>query len=552
MSGGSLDASLLAELRALESARSRYQIEHPGAPLGPEDPDVRRLLEALAYSAVRTRHTMLRNQHLTWRRLLSGYFNFILQPLPAMAMAQAVVTARLNEAVVLPRGAMLRCTTLDGFVGTFQTAAELRVVPITLTGCEVVLRKQGFRLILAFASQYPRADDVGLLRLYVHYLDNYLAALRVQHNLQHHLQRCIAVYDSAVGPTTEGPECEVVFGPHFDEPYEADIQNPLERARTFFHFPEQDLQINFRVPPSPRTWTRLSLCFDLDPSWPRDPPVYRELFHPFTVPVYNLRRLFARPIEVDGTQDTYPVRYMMEDPSFSLHRAHGVYRATQDGMEPLPAAALADLQPAYDLDEQATTDGNSGYCLVVRMPEAFAKPERLLVDASWYQPEFAQHAVGPIRVTALDHNVLGLDWQTVGPVRAPLECPVRHDPERLLSLLALKMKPILEREELLELLALFGSIDTGPYRDLPARLVNLAVEVVPDGRLQGAGIRHLYHVMMKPGEPHEEPLRARFLTQLGAILDAWDYEARVELTAHSGSGPLPASAPESTRGARWR
>ena len=500
---------------------------------------MRRLIEALAYSGVRTRVAMQRNLHATWRRLLSGYFSFLLQPLPAMAMVQGVVTARMTETTVLPRGSLLLLTTLDGFAGQFQTLAELRVVPMALKHCEILLRAQGFRLVLKFISQHPRGDSVGLLRLQIHYLDNYLAALRVQHNLQGHLQRCIAVYDTVVGPNTEGAPCEVTFGPQYDEPYEAEIQNPLEQAREFFHFPEQDLSIQVRVPPPQRKWSQLLLCFDLDASWPRDPPVYLDNFRPFTVPVRNVRRSFAQPIECDGTQDAYPIRYIMEDRSFALHRPYGIYRTTPDGLEPLHPGALGDIRPTYELEEQEIADGNTSHFLLVRMPEAFANPQQLIVDATWYQPEFAQHAVGPIKVALMDRNVLGLDWRTVGAVRAPLECALRQDPDRLLYLLSLKMKPVLDRDELLELLSMLGSVDVGAYRALPPQLREMAVEVVPDGRMQGSGIRHIYHAMMTPHAPEDEPLMARFLTQLGMILDAWDYEARVELRAHSGSGPLP-------------
>lgn len=555
MSSDRLDTALLAELRALDKSRIRYQLEHPGALLEQEDPDVRRLIEALAYSGVRTRQAVQRNLQATWRRLLSGYFSFLLQPLPAMAIAQALVTARMTETTVLPRGTMLRLTTLDGFVGHFQTLAELRVIPMTMTRCDILLRAQGFRLALKFVSQYPRGDEVGMLRMQLQYLDNYLAAMRVQHNLQTHLQRCIAVYDSPVSPDTEGPACEVIFGSYYEEPHDADTQNPLEQARAFFHFPEQDLAIHVRVPPSPRKWSQLSLCFDLDADWPQDPPIYGDLFRLFAVPIRNLRRSFAEPIECDGTRDQYPIRYLTDDRSFALHRPHGIYRSTPDGMEPLRAAALGDIRPTYELEEPEPPEpGGSGhnFYLTVRMPEAFAKPQRLLVDASWYQPEFAQHAVGPLKVELMDRSILGLDWRSVGSVRGPLLCPLRQDPDRLLYLLSLKMKPVLEREELLELLAMFGSLDSGAYRELPQQLREMAVEVVPDGRMQGAGIRHVYHVMMAPHRAEDAPLLGRFLARLGTILDAWDYEARVELRAHSGNGPLPVLALSRREGDRPR
>lgn len=537
MSGDSLEKSLLAELRALDSARARYQIEHPAAPLAQEDPDVRRMIEALAYTQVRTRHAARRNLQSTWRRLLSSYFDFLLQPLPAMAMVQALVTARMSEAAVLPRGTMIQLTTLDGFAGEFQTLAELRVVPMTLSRCDVLLRAQGFRLALKFTSQYLRGDAVGLLRLQIHYLDNYLAALRVQHNLKQHLQRCIVIYDSVVAHDSDGPLCEVSFGQQPEEPYEAQTQNPLEHARAFFHFPEQDLSIQVRVPPSPRKWTQLSICFDLDASWPRDPPVYLDNFRPFTVPVRNVRRAYSQPIECDGTQDAYPIRYLTEDRSFALHRAAGVYTTTPDGLAPLRAGALGDIRSSYELDELELPGGLAHY-LVVRMPEAFARPQLLLVDATWYQPEFAQHAVGPLRLELMDRNVLGLDFRSVGTVRTSLECPLRQDPERLLYLLSLKMKPVLDRDELCELLSMLGSVELGAYRTLPEKLREMVVEVVPDGQMQGASIRHVYHARMAPSEREDEPLVERFLTYVGMILDSWDYEASVELRRHSGSGPL--------------
>lgn len=535
MSEDRLEDNLLAELRALEVSRSRYQMEHPGALLGAEDPDVRRMIEAMAYSAVRTRMATTRNLHATWRRLLSSYFQFILQPLPAMTIARAVPTARMSESVVLPRGANLELLTLDGFPGNFVTLAELRIVPMTLSRCEIMMRRQGFRLVLTFDSQYQRGDDIGLLRLYVHYLDNYLAALRVQWNLQTHLQKCSVFYDTAFLGDTPGTPCEVIFGPHYDEPYEAEARNPLEQARDFFHFPEQDLLINIRVPPAQRTWRQVSICFDLDQDWPRDPPIYREIFHPFAVPVMNIRRSFAQPIEADGTQDMYPIRYLTEDPSFAVHRTLGVYRTTDEGIEPLRAAVLGDIRPTYEIEEQSYFGGGTGYALSVQMPQAFGNPQRLLVDATWHQPEFARHAVGPIQTSLLDRSVIGLDWQIIGAVRAPQGSPLRQSPDQLLYLLSLKMKPTLELDELLQLLSMFGSVDAGIYRELPRRLRALHVEVVPDGNLQGAGIRHIYHLLMEPHEREEAPLHARFLAQLGTILDAWDYEARVEIRAKFGS-----------------
>lgn len=546
MSVQRLDQALLAELRELDLLRTRHQLEHPSPQLGAEDPDVRRMIEAMAYSLVRTRLNTQRNLQTTWRRLLSSYFHFLLQPLPAMVMGRAMVSAGLSETVVLPRGSHLKLRTLDGFIGSFTTQSELRVVPANLAAIDVQLRRDGYRLILYMESQYKRSDDLGVLRFYIHYLDNYLAALRVQRNLERHLQRCSVVYDTAVRPDTEGAPCEVSFGSYFDEHYEGDDQNPLEKARNFFHFPESDLFMNIRVPAAQRSWLRFAIVLDLDGDWPRDPPVYREVFVPWAVPLTNVVRSVSRPIEVDGTQDAYPIRYAFDDYSFVLHRSHGVFRLLPNGLERLHSATLNSIHPSFEVEEQSELGSIGGYSLLLRMPEAFAKSQSLVVDATWFQPEFASHAVGPIEVKLWDRTAPGLLWETVGLVRAPLECPLRQDADRLLHLLSLKMKPILEREEIAEILSMFGSIDAGVYRDMPARLMDVAVETVPDGQLQGAGIRHLYHVLLRPYEPEEEPLVARFLAQLLKLLDAWDYDARVELRTEQGSGALRALPAQST------
>jgi hypothetical protein len=48
---------------------------------------------------------------------------------------------------------------------------------------------------------------------------------------------------------------------------------------------------------------------------------------------------------------------------------------------------------------------------------------------------------------------------------------------------------------------------------------------------------------MTPWEAAEAPLCWNFLTQMRALLDAWDYEARVELAPHVGEAMLPRPLP---------
>lgn len=524
-----LQQAVLNELRALDDERVRYQLEHPSASLGMEDPDVRRLIEALAYSAVRTRQATMQNLFSTWKRLLSGYFHFILQPLPAMAMVQALVTPHMTEPVTLTRGSSLQITTLDGAIGNFQTTAELRVVPINLARTELQMNRHGYRLVMTFLSIHQRADDLGAIPIHINYLDNYQAALRLHYLLQKHLHLCSAFYEAGFGPDTVGVPCDVTFGSYYDRPYEDNEQNPLSQVRSFFHFPVQDLMIQVKVPKTTQYWNKFYLCFDLNADFPKEVPLYREVFHPFSVPVINHRRAFASPIECDGTKDEYPIRYLESDPSYVLERVMGVYRTTSRGLEPLGQAALGSYRHSYEVEEINTQKQTPQYALLVRRPEAFAEPQQLLVDALWYQPYFATQTAGPVSVTLLERIAVGVDFRQVGLMAPPMEGSLRTQPDRLLQLLSMKMKPVLGREDLLDLLAMFGSVDVGPYAKTLKLLGQVFLSVAPDTTGNGSGIRHVYELELKLHEQEEIPLLVRLVEQLTQIFAAWDYEARVEV-----------------------
>lgn len=535
---GSMDQGLLSELHALESFRRRYSVEEPAAQVDAQDPDVARLLEALAYSAVRTRQAVLRNLSTTWRRLLSGYFQPLLSPLPAMAMIEAQVTARMTETVVLPSGSELRVTTPQGFVASFQTLAELRVVPLTLDRCETLRGGSGFRLVLTFSSRLPRSDAVGLLRLYVHYLDDYLAALTVHQQLQQHLQRAFVVYDAPVHDRSDGPACRIEFGSAAGDPGEADSQNPLAAVRSFFHFPQQELLIGVSVPPPRRPWTRLSLCFDLASDWPQRPTIYREIFRPFVVPARNLLRAPAQPIECDGTQDLYPIRFVHPDPSYRLHSVIGVYQLTGAGLEPIPPATLSESAPSYEVEPDSGPAGGERPALLLRLPRALVQPVHVSIDARWQQPNLNEHLSGRLSVTLPNRSALGMELALIGAPRRGLFTTLGQDPGNLLRLLALKMKSVLDLNDITALLAMLESVEQGPYRGFLKRIRMLTVAVKPDETVRGAGIRHSYQLLVPTPPTAEEPLWRTFCAKLQELLDAWDYEGRAEVRRESDAAAL--------------
>ncbi|HZI02774.1 MAG TPA: type VI secretion system baseplate subunit TssF, partial [Archangium sp.] len=225
----------LNELDALERFRRRFLESHPTVPLDREDPHVRRLIESMAFFSVQTRLATQHNLRSTWLRLFSSFFDFLLQPLPAVAHVQALPAEKMTETVVLARGTELRLSPAHGEPGTFRTRRSLRILPISQAGTDVVRLADGrFRLILRFESSFPRRDAVGLFSLHVRHLDEYRPSLAVFHALRKHITQVGVVYDARADESSACTPCEYSFG---TAPAEADdvgaYGHPLQRVRAF-------------------------------------------------------------------------------------------------------------------------------------------------------------------------------------------------------------------------------------------------------------------------------------------------------------------------------
>lgn len=540
-----MDGEFLKELKALDEFRLRFRARHPEAQLERDDPDVRRLVESLAFFTVRTRLLAQHNLVATWQRLFANYFDFLLAPMPSMALVQAQVTLRRTEVGVLGRGSEIKVTAADGAVGTFRTLEDLRVLPIRLHRVQVLLLPHGgYRLVLILRSSNPRSEQLGMLRLHVRYLDDYATSLRALYNLRVHLVRASVVYDQAVDEKSTGTACQVSFGdlPEGTDSAEGD-PHPIEKVRSFFHFPEQELFLNVNVPPWQRSWSQVSLCLDLGPDWPRTPAPTPELFQLGVVPVVNLRRENAQPIKVDGTQDAYPIRYAHPGREYALRALRGVYamdpKDKARGPTPLRQGVLPGVNTSetYELEEREDASGTTPW-IVLRMPDAFMRPRLLLIDATWHQPRFDEHATGRLKVGLVDRTLEGIDWRVLGPVRPHAESPMRGNALALIEALSMNMKAVLTLDELRALLTWISPSREGSFRALPAKLRELSSEQSPDSALRGIGIRHIYRIKMEAYDPDDEALVFTFLTKIRSLLDTWNHEASVELQPDTSGSPL--------------
>lgn len=541
------NVQMLAELRALEAHRKVYQDLHPAARINKEDPDVDRIIEALAFFSLRTRQAVNKNLRSLFERLFKNYFDFLLAPLASMGMIQGRATQQRAEPAILPRGSEFVVTAQDGATGVFRTLQEVRILPVRLRRVRQPLIRPhgGYRLILEFQAPSARLLQLGVLRLHVNYLDDYVMSAKILYQIQRHFQNAHIVYDRPVDAETHGERVTVSYGVLRDVADNLDNVHPIEQIRRFFHFPEQELYLNIAIPQSTKPWTRFAICLDLDSNWSRTPHLNQDVFQLFAVPAVNLRRELAQPILCDGTQDSYPIRHPSPGREFSLQKVKGVFQLTPQGLEALPAGNLpspGSSGDAWEVEESMDERGRLRHDLIVRMPDAFAVPRKLAVDAFWYQPQFSRHAIGALLVKLQNRHLEGVEWNMLGGLRPEQESPLRDDFAGLLQMLALKMKPTLGKQEIISIFSYMGTLREGPYKLFPGKLLRVDFEIQPDPQRR-AGMKHVYSIDVDSDLAEDEPLLVHFLSQTMRMLDAWNQDADVELRLTIAGQPPPPKLP---------
>lgn len=536
---------LLEELRAIEAHRTRHLREHPGLRIDREDPELRLILEALAFSAARTRIASLQGQEALWQRLFRSELDYLLRAQPAMAMLRLDVTLGLVEPLTLPTGSLFRLSPAqgDGPAADFTTRSARTVLPLSYVAQELQPLRAGYRLVLHFEAPFPRSEPPGTLSLYLDYLDDYLSSLLVQYQLRLHTRRVHVLYDAVVGPGSDGRTCAVHFGatPPATEIGPRDARHPIERVRDFFHFPQEHLFLHIQIPPPRRLYRRISICIDLSSEYRPEPPLFRDLFVPYAVPLHNARRDFSRPLLCDGTRETYPIQNLLDDPGLALLRPLAVYELTPDGMAPLPPAALAAPGDTFEIEARTLFDGEGesrrGHVLYPRLADALLRARQLVVDGLWHQPGLAQGG-RPLAATAADRSYPGLSFHVLGPLRPTADSPLEGVPGSLLELLALKMRPTLDLAGLRSLLYALGVASHPRYSEAVDRVLDLRATVSRDGSVRDLGIRHEYHINISAYPNEHEPIIWNLLRCIHEVLDAWNHDAATALHIDTGGAPL--------------
>ncbi|WP_437590295.1 type VI secretion system baseplate subunit TssF [Sorangium sp. So ce1000] len=494
---------------------------------GTDDPDVRRLIEAMAFFSARTRASASAAMRAAIIRLAGGLLDNLFAPMPAAALLQADGWGLLDAPIELPEGTQMRVETYDGRASIFSTRGPLPVRPIRIQKAEIARSARGAELRIHLAARVPQKGQIEL-PFFVRRHGDYNAGAELHEELRRHFLRAVATKDNGIDRA-----CDVSFEPPAPaRPWDTgESGSPIDRIRSFFHAPEQALLFRVSVPAEGPAPERLTLTISLGASFPEQLSVTADTFALFVVPMQNAWSDLAEPISVDGTSDARQVRL--------LHSAlegvepvtvRGIYRPVQKVLTPVPPRSLSGEEG----DSYEVLFPEDGSVMVrVSSPDAVAAPWIAQVDAVWSQPSLWQNARGPLTVRPQRKKALdGLSLRVLGNVRPPLPSPLALSPEKGLDVLALKQKPTLEARDLRALLTLFGASGASPYARFPGRIAGLTASFAPDPIGARGPRKRVYRVEMQRPAAGEEALAPWFHRQVSALLDAWSPEpADVETTS---------------------
>lgn len=539
MPNDTLQAGFLNELEALEKFRISYTAQYPGVPLSHDDPDIRRLIEAMAFFTARTRLAATRSLDQSVQRIFRQHFPSLLGPTPAMAMLRATPGSQFADATEVPRGTEVLLKVAGDELGEaerffrFRTLSALSISPLRVVAVDLLPRLDGgYRFFIRLSASSAHNRELRSLSLYINHLDDLLSSMTVAHELRTHLTGASVHYEAKPAEGAPGQPCELSIGPPVEpEGDDSDpFQSPLQRARMRLRFPQADLFLQVSGLRPPRNWQHITLCLDLAASWPRKLRLTSDTFELHTVPMINVRRDLANPINCDGTKDRYPLRHPDESADYAPLWVIGAYRPTKQGFVPLSPGVVGADGDTYEVTTEGSGEERRAWAML-NIRDAYRNPELISVDAFWHQPGLRVVDPTELSVGLGDRFVDGVSWSCAGPIVQYADSAIDDDRDAQLQLVSLKTQQFLGIEELRGLLRACGA-DLEPHF---SRLVNALSSVTVTDKPLGKrhhGLKYVYELTFGTLDPSDLPRLAQFCSWLLDVLSSWSEEEVLEIMAN--------------------
>ena len=522
-------------------AEARGRCEEPSS----ADPEVRRLLEAVAYLSAQTQKATYRATFDALSSLVAQRLDFAVRPLPARGLVAASHQGK-RSSLLMPQGTPLLLQLRDGRKVRVSLEVSAIVAPIAVREARVEETAAGPVLLLR-VELGPSLRELGWVCLQVDVLGDFARSLGLLRALR---AGCTSA-KLFLEPATAGESVtkrhsvplEVSFGARAAceadlDPAAFDVDRvlpPLEEVRAHFQFPERDLFVNLRVPANATCeqaleagashWLGIALAPDTSVG-----PVSPACFRPNVLPVQNLIRAPAEPIVDAGLKSRYallpPPEISASTPdgfghSFQLQSVTRVVAASLNREKTLFPTSLGDPERSYRLlrDERF---GGEQHCLELGVAGTLAAPRVVRVEACWTQPGLDLAALGKVNVRPWHLATEGVTWKLLAPSAPFTPSPVEGSAEQLVELLAFSNRQRLDAQETLSVLRLLCRGSSYPWAQLLAAFGAMRSESVlsKDGR---STVRQVW-LELKPTAEELAPLLEDLLERLGAVLSVWGQE----------------------------
>lgn len=355
-----------AELDLLQELASEFALANPAlAPLldgsTRTDPDVERLLEAMAFQNAMLRRKLDGDFPELINTLTQLILPHYLRPIPATTIISFTPPAHGDQSATIPAGTQLSSAPVDGTPCRFTTSAHLELHPLEISDAAFVQHTGGggqIRLTLNLLGLSLCDWQPGSVRLFL--AGEHAAAAELYLLLSRHVTRIV------LASIEDGSEYELPITclrpAGFDEdeelfPYPPHAFSGYRLLQEYFSTPEKFLFFDLE---GWERWqqrgagTQFTISFELDglPSGP--PRIRRESFALHAVPAVNLFAHHADPISINHRTDSYLVRPTGPNPAhcqvFSVDQITGYSRATAQERDFIPFELFSDdisAEPAY-------------------------------------------------------------------------------------------------------------------------------------------------------------------------------------------------------------
>ena len=386
------------QMQQLEQFRNTYQSIYSTHALEQDDPEVKRLTEALAYFTAYTQELSkqrIDEMHMHMGQQLHPY---LLSPIPAQSILH-LNPKKLNSTETLQQNTSVYLEAEDNTSALFKTVQPVRLLPILCTSLDIektTPTDTSFRL--SFKADQEMTTAPEHLPLYINMDHHFERSIGLLYQLKEAVETMYVCYDN---------NPQNIYNIQLFQPERPTFGlNPIEYLRHQFHFPFSQSFLYLKLAHAPAKWNAFSIHFKLKKSV-IEKRLTKECFKLFCTPIINLREEATKDFFVDGTKSSYTIHQPELDDKLALHSVKSVYYKQGKRYFPLHISSIRSGENTYALSDIHGTEPT----LDIHMPHAFTDPKVVSADARWYQPEFGKSFWQRITVSSYDVEIAGVDWE---------------------------------------------------------------------------------------------------------------------------------------------